>query len=220
MLKIAICDIVKKWSDKNRIKCKISEYESSEQFLFCYPDNPYDILLLDIEMKGMSGMELAKKLRAKGDMLPIIFITGYSEYIGEGYDVEALHFLIKPIDENKLFSVMDKFVEKERRFSKIMLTLSDETIHVPTDSIMYAESFGKKTEVHLSDKKIYECNMSIKAFENTDNFIHTHRSYIVNMRFIKGISKTFVTLDDDTKIPLSRRNYTAVNERFIEFFTR
>lgn len=231
MLNIAICDDnkiqseklcteVKKWAKKRRTECKIFEYESSEQFLFCYPDRSYNLLLLDIEMKGISGMELAKKLRAKDDMLPIIFISGYSEYIGEGYDVEALHYLLKPIDEDKLFSVMDKFAQKKEKYSEVMLTLFDETIHVPTGNIIYAESFGKKTEVHLSDEKIYSCNMSIKAFENIDDFIHTHRSYVVNINFIKGISKTFVALDDDTKIPLSRRNYTAVNERFIEFFTR
>ena len=59
-------------------------------------------LLLDIEMGNMNGMELARNLRAKGDMLPIIFITGYSEFMQDGYDVEALHYLLKPVDKNKL----------------------------------------------------------------------------------------------------------------------
>lgn len=84
MIRVAICD-----DDNGQINALkamltewnhhiiINEYTSSEQFLFAYPDAPCDLLLLDIEMGDMNGMELARKLRSKGDMLPIIFITGY-----------------------------------------------------------------------------------------------------------------------------------------------
>ncbi|MDE6710036.1 MAG: LytTR family DNA-binding domain-containing protein, partial [Oscillospiraceae bacterium] len=114
MITIAICDddnsqinALKKMLTEWNSNTIISEYNSAEQFLFNYPDVSCDLLLLDIEMGDMNGMELAKKLRAKGDMLPIIFITGFSQYIGDGYDVEALHYLMKPVDKKKLFQVLD-----------------------------------------------------------------------------------------------------------------
>lgn len=63
-------------------------------------------------MTGQNGMELAKSLRAKGDLLPIVFITGFSEYMSDGYDVEALHYLLKPVKKEKLFAVLDRYIAK------------------------------------------------------------------------------------------------------------
>ena len=92
---IALCDddseqiknlrrLIGEWADGKPFAVNIAGYESGEQFLFEYTDNPCDLLLLDIEMSGINGMELAKKLRSAGDMLPIIFITGYSDYMSDG----------------------------------------------------------------------------------------------------------------------------------------
>ena len=104
-LTIAICDdnenqikemrrLLAEWSADKPFALDIDEYISAESFLFSYPDKPCDLILLDIEMDRLNGMELAKHLRSNGDMLPIVFITGYSDYIAEGYDVEALHIAI------------------------------------------------------------------------------------------------------------------------------
>jgi len=228
---ISICDddsvqinnlrkILVRWAESKPFALHINEYESAEQFLFCYPDNPCDLLLLDIEMNGINGMELAKQLRASGNMLPIVFITGFSEYIGDGYDVEALHYLLKPLNEDKLFAVLDKYVERNsEKSAEIMLTTADITTHIAVDRIVFAEAFGRNTQVHLSDGKILDCNMGISDFDNINGFIHTHRSYVVNLRFVRSIGKTAVVLDDETQIPLSRRLYSQVNKRFIEFYT-
>ncbi len=110
-LKISLCDdepqqisqmktLLHEWSTSNNIEIETHEYSSAEQVLFDYESNACDLLLLDIEMNGINGMELAKSLRAKGDMLPIVFITGFSEYMSDGYDVEALHYLLKPIKKS------------------------------------------------------------------------------------------------------------------------
>ncbi len=101
MITIAICDddssqinALKKMLTEWNSSTVINEYNSAEQFLFNYPDAYCDLLLLDIEMGDMNGMELAKELRARGDTLPVIFICGFSPYTGAGYDVEALHYLM------------------------------------------------------------------------------------------------------------------------------
>ncbi|MGN0690989.1 MAG: LytR/AlgR family response regulator transcription factor [Oscillospiraceae bacterium] len=121
-LTIAICDdnenqiselrrLLDDWSADKPFALAIDEYISAESFLFNYPDNPCGLLLLDIEMNGINGMELAKKRRSEGDMLPIVFITGYSEYMSDGYEVEALHYLLKPVDKTKLFAVLDRYMK-------------------------------------------------------------------------------------------------------------
>lgn len=231
-MRIAICD-----DDENQIKylrkklnewvthkpfaLVIDEYISAESFLFNYPDHPCDLALLDIEMAGLNGMELAKKLRSKGDMLPIIFITGFSEYMSDGFDVEALHYLLKPVSEEKLFSVLDRYLKHQTSKNEITVKCESGTIHISPDSIIYCEAVGKKTHIHTLDK-ILICEMGIGNFSKnlSTDFLFCHRSYVVNLRYVKSISKVEISLDNGEKIPLSRRLYKDVNEKFIRFYTK
>ncbi len=207
------------WSADKPFAVNISEYESAEQFLFEYPDSPCDLLLLDIEMGGLDGMSLARKLRAGGDMLPIIFITGYSEHISEGYDVEALHYLLKPLDSEKLVAVLDKYADRrEEKTEEILISCDGRPTHVPTREIVYIEAFGRKTQIHFSDKSVSDCDMNIGKFGDLTGFIHCHRSYIVNLRYIRSIGRDSVSLDGGGEIPLSRRLYNEVSRKFIDFY--
>ncbi len=232
---IALCDddaqqaknlrgLLTDWSADKPFAVTICEYESGTDFLFHYEDVPCDLLLLDIEMPGINGMELAKKLRARGDMLPIIFITGYSEYISEGYDVEALHYLLKPLDAEKLFAVLDRYVSRCGNSSEeILIPGAGMSTHVSVDSIIYIEAFGRKTQVHLADQSahglsVIDCSMGISRFENLKGLIRCHRSYIINLRHVRSIGKTSVLFDTGAEIPLSRRLYHEVNQMFISFY--
>ena len=232
MIRIAICDdddkqigllrrLLGEWCSDKPFAVVIDEYVSGESFLFSYPDKPCDLLLLDIEMGKISGMELAKKLRADGDMLPVVFITGYSDYMNEGYEVEALHYLLKPVDKEKLFAVLDRYTKRHTSANDIMLSCEDRTLHISADMITYCEAVGKKTHVHLSDGKTLICVMGIGDLGKllTGEFVSCHRSYIVNLRTVRSIGKTEVCLDSGEKVPLSRRLYKEVNDAFIKFYT-
>lgn len=233
-LTIAICDdnenqikemrrLLSEWSADKPFALDIDEYISAESFLFSYPDKPCDLILLDIEMDRLNGMELAKRLRSNGDMLPIVFITGYSDYIAEGYDVEALHYLLKPVAKEKLFAVLDKYVEKRSvKADELIIETANGATHISADRITYIEAFGRKTAVHLSDDRIIDCMVSISRFSamRLNGFVSPHRSYIVNLRFMRSIGKTEIALDNGTIIPLSRRLYKDVNEKFIQFYTK
>ena len=232
LLTIAICDdnkvqlkelnkLLEKWSVGKPFVLAIDEYKSAENFLFEYSDKPCDILLLDIEMNGINGMELAKNLRAKNDTLPIVFITGYSEYISQGYDVEALHYLLKPVNENKLFAVLDKFTKRNVTAEQIILPCGDKTVRISPNSITHIEAQGRKTEVYLSDGRLLDCSMSISSFADMalQGFVRCHRSYIVNLRYVRSITKTDIILDNNILVPISRRLYNEVNTQFIKFYT-
>lgn len=89
-------------------------------FFFCYAeDKSFDLLLLDVEMPGTDGVTLAKTVRQENEAVQIVFITGYSDYIAEGYDVAALHYLVKPVSREKLFAVLDRAWEKHRRNARV-----------------------------------------------------------------------------------------------------
>ena len=122
MRKIAICDdesaqaallegYVTQWAAQRGETVKLCLFPSAEAFLFAWEEEKdWAVLLLDIQMGGLSGMELAKKLRKADSSLPIIFITGVPDYVEEGYEVEALHYLLKPVRPEKLFSSLDRAI--------------------------------------------------------------------------------------------------------------
>lgn len=232
-LTIAICDdneaqiyalrkLLGEWSSDKPFALAIDEYTSAESFLFSYPDKRCSLMLLDIEMKQLNGMELAKRLRAKGDMLPIVFITGYSDYMNDGYEVEALHYLLKPVEKEKLFAVLDRYIQRHIPEKELLLTCDEGNLHISPDMILYCEAAGKRTHVHLMDGKILVCDTGLSSLcgRLTDDFISCHRSYIVNLRYVRCIGKTEIILDSGVNIPLSRRLYKEVNDRFIEFYTK
>lgn len=95
-----VSNLVNKWANERKYQINIDIFDSAEAFLFHYDGNKdYDILLLDIEMKKMDGVTLAREIRKTNKSVQIVFITGYSDYIADGYDVEALHYLMKPLKE-------------------------------------------------------------------------------------------------------------------------
>lgn len=230
-LKISLCDdepnqlsqmktLLHEWSTNKHTEIETHEYNGAEHFLFDYEVSTCDLLLLDIEMHKINGMGLAKTLRAKGDMLPIVFITGFSEYISDGYDVEALHYLLKPVKKEKLFEVLDRFLTKCQTSAQLLLSCEDGTVRISEDDILYLEAMGKKTHLYLSDGGMLVCTCGISKLtkELSSDFISCHRSYLIHLCFICSISKTAVTMDNGQELPLSRRLYESVNRAFITYY--
>ena len=233
MMYIVICDdehsqikylnsLVQEWLSKKTLKASISSYKSAESFLFAYEDNKsIDILLLDIQMENMDGIELAKQLRKDNEIVQIIFITGYPDFIAEGYNVSALNYLMKPVTKDKLFEVLDK-AEKNviKQQKSILLDAGTTMLRIPIDKIEYIEARNHDLEIH-SVNELYKIKIPLYEMKNklTDEFIYCHRSYIVNINFIKKITKTDVILDSGQILPLSRRMYTDVNKALINFIT-
>ena len=101
--------LVRQWAARAGHTVKIAAFFLAENFLFHYAEEAaYDILLLDIEMEAMDGVSLAKKIRQKDDTVQIVFITGYCDYIAEGYEVAALHYLMKPVKKDAPFIILDE----------------------------------------------------------------------------------------------------------------
>lgn len=232
-LTIAICDdneeqisvlrqLLGEWAEDKPFALDIDEYVSAKSFLFSYPDNPCGLLLLDIEMRELNGMALAKKLRENGDMLPIVFVTGYSEYMSEGYEVEALHYLLKPVNRDKLFSVLNRYVKRMEPVKEILLRSGDRTIHAAAEAIVFCEAMGKKTRVKMSDGQTVMCDIGINGLMKilTEDFMFCHRSYIVNLRYVRSIGREGLRLDGEETVPVSRRLYGDINKKFIGFYTR
>ena len=227
--KVAICDdeqnqmeyitsIVASWSAHEGYSCEIRTFASAEAFLFEYEeDKAYDILLLDVEMKNMNGIELAKRIRKDNNRAEIIFITSHFEFVGEGYEVDALHYLIKPISAEKLTQVLTKAAEKlSVEPPSVVISCVGETVKLYEADILYVESFLHYIVIHTKDKE-YKIKENISVFENkvSDDFYRIHRSYLVSLKYITRISRTSVSISN-TELPLSRGKYDDINRAFIQ----
>lgn len=227
--KIAICDderdqieyiasIVASWSAHKGHNCEMRTFASAEAFLFEYEeDKAYDILLLDVEMKTMNGIELANRIRKDNNRAEIIFITSHFEFIGEGYEVDALHYLIKPISAEKLSQVLTKAVEKlSVEPLSVVISCDGETVKLYESDILYVESILHYIVIHTQDKE-YKIKENISLFENklSDDFYRIHRSYLVSLKHLTRIARTFVNIGN-TELPLSRGKYDDINRAFIE----
>lgn len=226
--KIAICDdsdadrqliagLVSSWGISTGHTVQISSFSSAENFLFHYAGkSDYDMLLLDIEMEEMDGVTMAKKLRSDNDTIQIVFITGYSDYILEGYEVAALHYLMKPVREDKLFSVLDRAAEKLSKNEKVLnLKIGGEMLRIPICQIRYAEVFGNYVTIHASDDLTVKMTLGELEKELDDRFFRVGRSVIVNLTKIGRVTKAEIKLNDGAVIPLPRGAYESVNRAII-----
>ena len=227
-LNFAICDdsiidsnyvkeLVINWSTKRKYQVNINVFPSAETFLFHYEENKnYDVLLLDIEMGKMDGVTLARKIRSSNKSVQIIFITGYSDYIAEGYEVEALHYLMKPLKEEKLYDVLERALSKVIQNEKsIVINLSDEIVRIPLHEILYIDVDRNYITVHANKDYIIKKTLSEIEKELDERFFRIGRSAIVNLKFINRVTKQDVYLSNGVTLQLPRGIYEALNRAII-----
>ena len=226
--KIAICDdsdadrqyvlsMVVRWATSAGYVLHTNIFSSAESFLFHYAEeSDYDILLLDIEMGAMDGVTMAKQIRRNNDTVQIIFITGYSDYILEGYEVAALHYLMKPINEEKLSSVLERAVEKLSKNEKILnFEIGREMTRLPVYQIRYADVFGNYVTIHAASDVTVKMTLGELEKQLDERFYRVGRSCVVNLTQISRVTKKEIKLMDGTIIPLPRGAYDGINRAII-----
>lgn len=231
MYRFAICDdsqedieyiekLIREWNKRAGYQIRIDRFPSGEAFLFAFEeDQGFDVLFLDIEMKELSGIDLAQKLRQLGSGIQIVFVTGYMDYIAQGYDVEALHYLLKPVTEEKMCGVLDRAMDRlKNRERELTLTVPEGIVRIPLAEIWYLEVMGNYVTIH--GEKSYSLKRTLGQMEELldDRFYRIHRSYIVNLQFVKKCTHKEVVLKDDTVLPLSRKHYEGLNRAIIAYF--
>lgn len=211
-------EILTCWADQRGLALESAVFSSAERFLFQYAqDKDWDLLLLDIEMGAMDGVTMAKRVRAHNEAVQIVFITGYSDYILEGYEVAALHYLMKPVDRQKLLTVLDRALEKRRQEARFLnLEAYGELVRLPFYEIRYLDVHQNYVTIHA--KSDYTVKHTLADFEKEldSRFCRVGRSMIVNLKYIQRVTKTELRLSDGTVLPLPRGAYEPLNRAIIQ----
>ena len=228
-LNIAICEDEKEIRDDlarlvraSFTDSAVTTYSSGTALLAA--GSSFDVYLLDIEMPGENGMETAKHIRQKDEDAIIVFVTGYDGYMQDAFDVRAFHYLLKPVNEDKLREVLLRAAsEKEKSSRKEPASLLIKTAgvfkKVYLEDITYIESNNKKVILHLSDGSHLEMYAKMEEMENDldSSFFRCHRFFIVNMKYITAYSADEITLKSNNSILISGRKYADFVKAYLRY---
>ena len=216
-----IAALVTRWAEDRDTAVTAVPFPSAEAFLFAYSeDKDFDILLLDIEMGAINGVELAKTVRKENDALQMIFITGFPDFIAEGYEVSALHYLMKPVDRDKLFSVLDRAAANlEKAERRLRVTFERRTDYVPFSKILYLEAQKQYVRI-VTEGEEYRMKASLAetAAQLDEFFFPCQRSFAVNLQHVARILPDRVVLKNGAEVPISRGMAEKIGREIIRLF--
>ena len=212
------------WQKISGTAVEILVYGSGEELFFKKEEwVDADTIILDVELKEMNGMEIAKSIRKIDKDVPLFFATGYEKYVFEGYEVGAISYIMKPIDKEKLFETLDKAKDMRGKNRPCLLVeQGDESKRVYVSDIAYIESDGHYCRIRTREGEISVREKISRLWEQVkgQSFIMCHRSYLVNMAYVSRITKKEVVLDDGSEIPLARGKWEEANQAFLAYYRR
>lgn len=233
MLRIAICDddeLLRQYIKTvvyRKLHVWADLYESGEELLSAGKN--YDMLFLDICLEAqedshrMNGMEAAKRVRERFNTI-IIFVTALPDYVYEAYDVEAFHYLLKPIDEEKLDDVIGRAAAKAEGKSltqPLIIKTNGKYMRIPIEDIFYGESNGRKILLHTK-KGIFSYYEKMEVLEQKlgENFFRSHRGYVVHLQEVAGYDRTSILLKCGDTVFLAKQKYNDFVAVYMNYLTK
>ena len=230
MISVAVCDDevteccrmaekIRKILDEMKIPCIIQQFQSGRELL--QASESFDIVFLDIMMNNPDGMKTAQLLRRKAADKILIFVSSSRAYVFDAYDVEAFHYLLKPVDSRKLENVLRKAVLKTESHSQAFIIVSRERQKkkLLLDDIVYFEIKGRKVDVHGTEG-VFTYYEQIGELENKlqdKGFCRCHKSYLINLKYVEGYNRQEVILGNGEKIMIAKRRYEEFCQAVLKF---
>ena len=215
----ALCPLLEQWAKECGIKLTLYRFTNGDDLIAAHQSECMDLIFLDIIMPLLSGLDVARELRNMNQNVPIVFLTSSKEFAVDSYEVKALNYLIKPVDQTKLFLTLDDFL-KTFSLPKAFFTAktADGFCRIVIADVDYLEAQNKQVLVHFTNGRTIAIrelfSKCAEVFSPENGFCCCHRSYIVNLSNVERFSKTEVTTSHNAVIPISRNNYAAFKETY------
>lgn len=232
-MKIAICDddkavldqlcgYVRQYAGQHMLDYTILEFDQGDRLLEAVRRNPdIQILFLDIYMSPLSGMDLAETLRAEGNECAIIFVTVSTDHYARSYEVNAEHYLVKPITYDRVEAALSRcesLLSAAARYASFFA--GGHEIRVPFRQIRFVEVFRNQTVIHAASDISIRCTLEAVINQLSDpRFIRTHRSFLLNMDFAAAKCGNDIVLNTGEKVPLSRACEKAFEREYGRYLT-
>lgn len=234
MIRVAVCDdeeaaleelsvLLRQYSDEHNTEIEITTFQAPLVLLDTMESGTrFDVLLLDILMPGINGIDTAADIRRFDSCVKIIFLSSSPEFAVQSYTVNAFYYLLKPVQPDSIFPILDSVFEtcEQEKEGSIILNCKDGIIPVEIKRIEFCEVFHRTLCIHTTSGKIFECAGSLdnfeKQLEDCGCFIRIHRSFLINLNHIRSISRKLVTMSCMTEIPIPRGRYADIKNAFLE----
>lgn len=233
MLSIAVCDDelleclsisarIQTFMEELKMPCNIEQFRSGKELLKAL--GRFDLIFLDILMDGMDGMETAKKCRELAFEKPLVFLSSSRNYVFDAYDVEAFHYLVKPVADEKLKNVLKRVLEKERRISQDYLVVSRERQKrkIFLDDVQYFEIKGRQIDIHEKDEifTYYEQIGTLEKQLQGKGFFRCHKSYLLNLKHVEVYNRQEAILDNGERIMIAKRRYEKFCQEILSYMRK
>lgn len=230
-ISIAICDdepndlnemesMTKKLLEAEKISCGISRFGDAAALLSSIEGGEkFDILLLDVMMENLSGMELAASLRVQGNDIAIVFISANREMALMGYEVSAVRYLAKPVQWEKLREALLYCCQTQVTQKEILLPTADGQCRILISDLIYIEPWNRGTRLVLMND---ECKTSAKISElerllPKEKFVFCHRTLLVNLAFVQSVRYCELTLKNGQTLPVSKYRQAQIKESLLHY---
>ena len=227
-MRVAICDDDKESCarlrsliKKQEPECEVACFDTGKHFL--ETRKHFDILLLDIEMEEMSGIEVARILRINQEKTILIFVTARKEYAAEAFEVEAFSYLLKPVEPEKFCRVFESACREARKTEsaggeKLFFQTKARRFVVQKREILYVESHKRKVEIHTLGENI-TIYATMKSMEELlgDGFFRCHRGYLVNLAYVAEYGTGAVRLKNGENVYLAREKYSEFAKTYTKY---
>lgn len=232
MFRIAVCDdeatsllllvtLVKKICEEEQISYELAEFSDMKEMLNSLSNTipPYNLLISDILADNLNGIEAAKQLRKYSERLDIVFVSSTAEYALEGYLVQALRYLQKPVQIEDLREVILMSFRKQNKIAELLVTVDGVPTKFPYKDILYIESDNRDAVIVTKEKKVL-VKRKISDLEKLlpeQHFFRCHRAVIVNLDEVTQIERYESTLKNGMKVPISQPQYNEMKKRFYKY---
>ena len=214
----------KYWADK-AASVEIAVFDTAESLLATFARTPYDLLLLDIRMPGIGGMEAAHHIRSMNGEVGIIFLTSSEEYLMEGYRVFADGYFLKPVGmEEKAFrtALARVFARREKAKKTLSVQYNGRSLEIAFDKIFYVDLDGGRLHIALAKQGLcftrpYTYEWALEQLKQDDRFLECYHRILVNMDKIECMEKEGFVLTNGVQLPISQRRRSAVRADYMQY---
>lgn len=218
--------LLETYAEKRDLRMAVETFSISEKFLRAFSAGKYDLIFFDNYIGSGLGIDVARKVRLMDKNVDIVFVSMSAEFAISGFEVRALHYLIKPVTINELEQVFERREEKcltastQEDFIDVMT--EHETIPIPIDAIQYIEVVDKTCLIHHNgrDTKTYMSLEKLTEYLPGSKFLRTHKSYVVNVAFVKTMGKSAFLMKDDVEVPIGRTHLVSCKREYMKYLAK
>ena len=215
-----LLEALSNWEQRKNVTLEIAYYCSGENYFASNESDESHLYILDIQLRQLDGIQIAQKMRARGYKGIILFLSAFQEYVFQGYDVHALHYLLKPVAQKQLDKCLND-VHLQLSTEYFSFRNGNEKLQLPYNDIICFSSRDHFVDITTTTKEVYSIRQTLKNILPflPHHFIQCHRCYIINMRYITNIEKELtIVLSNSTTVTIGR-NYEDFFRREYALFT-